>query len=168
MRRLWSSRGWDLVLNLLLLSILTVIVAYLVHLVVDLPGWFWHPLGNCTPEPNCKGYQLWSGVASDIGEVTLATGLLVVLKHMNCGNKGCWRMGYRHPEHGHHMCGKHILHTPHSLIKHHGAPVMWGAAQVHLGRKTRAHQSAFIIQQEEQQHVPTYAVNPAQSGDPYH
>lgn len=70
-------------------------------------NWFWHPLGACTG-PNCKGYQLWSGIASDIGEVTLITGLILGYRKINCHAKTCPRIGHYEVE-----------GTPYKVCKYH-------------------------------------------------
>ena len=54
------------------------------------------------------GYQFWSGIGSDIGEVTIVGGLLALYKHVNCEEPGCWRLGHRHPGHGRPVCRKHF------------------------------------------------------------
>jgi len=43
----------------------------------------------CVEQPY---YNFWSGFGSDLGEITLLTGLLVVAKHVNCHEPGCWRL----------------------------------------------------------------------------
>lgn len=52
-----------------------------------------HPLGYCagthTQVMQCKGYNLWSGIVSDIGEVTLVGMAIGLIKHRNCHVKGC-------------------------------------------------------------------------------
>lgn len=59
---------------------------------------------------NRNGYQFWSGFGSDLGEATL---ILVILRHVNCNEKGCYRFGYRHPDHGRPVCHKHYnSHKP--------------------------------------------------------
>lgn len=62
--------------------------------------WVWHPLYG-------PGYQLWSGILSDIGELTLLAGLIGVYKHVNCEQPRCLRLGHRHPDHGRPVCRKH-------------------------------------------------------------
>ena len=52
-------------------------------------------------------YQFWSGIGSDIGEITLVAGGLGWFKHHNCKQKGCWRLGHRHPKHGRPVCARH-------------------------------------------------------------
>jgi hypothetical protein len=68
-----------------------------------LDDWFWHPLRGL-------GYQWWSGIGSDIGEITLIGGLVTLLVHHNCEQKGCWRLGHVHPEHGRPVCRAHYHH----------------------------------------------------------
>lgn len=66
-----------------------------------LVGEYWlHPLRGL-------GYQLWSGVNSDLGEITLLGGLIALAKHHNCEERRCWRPGHLHPEHGRPVCRKH-------------------------------------------------------------
>lgn len=62
--------------------------------------WLLHPMAG-------RGYQFWSGIGSDISELTLVVGVGVFLHHHNCIEKGCWRMGHRDPEHGHPLCRRH-------------------------------------------------------------
>jgi hypothetical protein len=38
-------------------------------------------------------YGFWSGAGSDIGEITLVGAVIVALKHVNCHDEGCWRIG---------------------------------------------------------------------------
>ena len=65
-----------------------------------LDTYFAHPLkGN--------GYQWWSGAGSDLGEATLVGLAIGWLKHHNCREKGCWRLGHAHPAHGQPVCWKH-------------------------------------------------------------
>lgn len=53
------------------------------------------------------GYQFWSGIGSDFGEVTLIVGFIAWWHHRNCVEKGCWRKGHPDPEHGHPVCSRH-------------------------------------------------------------
>lgn len=57
------------------------------------------------------GYQFWSGIGSDFGEVTLLGGFLAWWHHNNCIERGCWRKGHRDPTHGHPVCRKHTRHV---------------------------------------------------------
>jgi hypothetical protein len=38
-------------------------------------------------------YLAWSGVISDLGEITLIAGIIAFLRHINCHEPGCWWMG---------------------------------------------------------------------------
>jgi hypothetical protein len=38
-------------------------------------------------------YGFWSGAGSDIGELTIVGVLVVGLRHVDCHDKGCWRIG---------------------------------------------------------------------------
>lgn len=53
------------------------------------------------------GYQWWSGLGSDLGELTLIGLLAGAYKHANCEEPGCWRLGHRHPDHGRPVCRRH-------------------------------------------------------------
>jgi hypothetical protein len=68
--------------------------------------WLWHPLEGV-------GYQFWSGVASDVGEVTLLGACLAIYRKHNCGAPRCWRIG-KHPTADglHHLCRKHHPDLP--------------------------------------------------------
>ena len=51
------------------------------------------------------GYQFWSGIGSD---VFLLAPFGWFLKHHNCKEPGCWRLGHPHPETNHQpVCRKH-------------------------------------------------------------
>jgi hypothetical protein len=80
------------------------------------------------------GYQFWSGIGSDFGQLTLITGLLVAIwrarKHLEChveAPKNCHRIGHRVPGTGHYACRKHHPHaqekgkgtTAADILKHH-------------------------------------------------
>ena len=61
-----------------------------------------HPLtGN--------GYQFWSGIGSDFGEIPLLGFVWITYRRHNCHVKGCPRIQWRsHPEDdGHLVCRKH-------------------------------------------------------------
>lgn len=40
-----------------------------------------------------NGYQFWSGIGSDIGEVSLIGALMMVYRHHNCAAPRCLRIG---------------------------------------------------------------------------
>lgn len=68
-------------------------------------GWFWHPL-------NGTGYQFWSGIGSDIGEVAIVGGLITLVRQRTCHVHRCWRpCWHAHPEHGHPVCKHHHPHA---------------------------------------------------------
>ena len=57
--------------------------------------WVFHPLTG-------KGYQLWSGIASDVGELAIIGGLITLVRQRNCHVHRCPRLiWHEHPEHGH-------------------------------------------------------------------
>lgn len=56
-----------------------------------------------------KGYQFWSGIGSDFGEVTILGGLLMIYRKHECHLDTCHRPAWHpHPEHGHPVCRKHF------------------------------------------------------------
>ena len=55
-----------------------------------------------------KGYQFWSGIGSDIGEVTLIGLVMVWWRHHNCHVYRSWRLSWHpHPDHGRPVCRHH-------------------------------------------------------------
>lgn len=59
------------------------------------------------------GYQFWSGVGSDVGELTLLGGVLALVKHLNCDSPRCPRYGPHRTADGHHrLCRKHHPDVP--------------------------------------------------------
>ena len=78
-----------------------------------MPHWFYtyfvHVLSG-------DGYQFWSGIGSDIGELTLLTAFAIFIRQRNCHVHRCWRLAWHpHPVHGHPVCRKH---HPHSTLIH--------------------------------------------------
>jgi hypothetical protein len=54
------------------------------------------------------GYQFWSGIGSDVGELTLLTAFVLWLRQRNCHVYRCWRLSWHpHPGHGHPVCKHH-------------------------------------------------------------
>jgi hypothetical protein len=53
-------------------------------------------------------YNFWSGIGSDIGEVVLIGGLVTLVRHHNCHNKGCWRIGLHTTNTGYKLCKTHV------------------------------------------------------------
>ena len=68
--------------------------------------WLSHFLGL----DNLSGpyYGFWSGVGSDLAEVTLVGAMLTLVRKYNCHVKWCWRVG-RHPVEGttYTVCRRH-------------------------------------------------------------
>jgi len=54
-----------------------------------MPHWFYTYFVNIL---SGKGYQFWSGLGSDIGEVTLIGLAMVWWRHHNCRVYRCWRL----------------------------------------------------------------------------
>lgn len=85
-----------------------------------------HPLSG-------NGYQWYSGIGSDFGELTLITGLMVAFwrtrKHLEChveSPKPCHRIGRTVPGTGHRACRAHHPHaqekgaiTQEDILRHH-------------------------------------------------
>lgn len=52
-----------------------------------------------------QAYLFWSGIGSDLGEITLLGAIVGMARHKNCHVQGCWRLG--HPHEGVVRCRKH-------------------------------------------------------------
>lgn len=63
--------------------------------------WFFHPLSGL-------GYQFWSGIGSDLSEITLLGMVAGWWFHHNCHERGCWKIG--HPD----QTGKVVCRRHHS------------------------------------------------------
>lgn len=64
--------------------------------------WLLHPM-------NGKGYAWWSGAGSDLGEVTIIGGMVMIYRKHECHLDGCHRLAWHpHPRHGHPVCRKHF------------------------------------------------------------
>lgn len=86
-----------------------------------------HPLGLCPVNFHerlaCRGYNLWSGIGSDIGEITLITAILVTAwrvyklwkKHTECHIATCKNHG--HVVHGtpYRACHEHDPRITHQI-----------------------------------------------------
>ena len=77
-----------------------------------MPQWFYtyfvHILSG-------RGYQFWSGIGSDIGEVAIVGGIVAMVRHQNCAHKSCWRLGHHVTADGHKLCRKHLAMPAASL-----------------------------------------------------
>lgn len=78
--------------------------------------WDWASAVTGIGDQTGAGYSFWSGMGSCLTEFAIVG---AVWRHMNCGAKGCWRIG-RHPVAGtpYHTCRKH-----HPVIPDNGATV---------------------------------------------
>jgi len=70
--------------------------------------WYWVEVHVGAINESNAYYGFWSGFGSDFGEVTLFGGLIVLVHHLNCGHKGCWRLHRHTTKDGHKLCKKHI------------------------------------------------------------
>lgn len=52
-------------------------------------------------------YLAWSGVLSDLSELTLIAAVAAFLRARNCEVKGCWRLGRHATAAGHKVCRVH-------------------------------------------------------------
>ena len=67
-------------------------------------GFLLHPLGLCAGTAHqvmlCKGYNFWSGIGSDLGEITLIGTIIAigwrVRKHFECHVDTCHKVGLHH------------------------------------------------------------------------
>jgi hypothetical protein len=121
------SRLYKIAFGLLALSVLA-------YLVSRLPSFVWHPLGACTGVGHairdCKGYNFWSGIISDLSEITLIGAAVTFgagwYHQHNCHVEKCpWLVFHVHPLHGHPVCKKHWMEegSEHGLHHpHHGLP----------------------------------------------
>jgi hypothetical protein len=66
--------------------------------------WLWHPLLG-------PGYQFWSGVASDISEITLLAGAFAIYKQHNCKGRWWCPMWAHHKVDGTTASVCHVHHT---------------------------------------------------------
>ncbi len=97
-------------------------------------GPFIPPIHNLLHPLEGFGYQWWSGIGSDLGEVTLITGLAIgfwrTKKHLEChveSPKNCHRIGRPVPGTGHRACRAHHPHaqekgtgiTAEDILRHH-------------------------------------------------
>jgi hypothetical protein len=54
------------------------------------------------------GYQFWSGIGSDVGEVTILGALVMIYRKHECHVERCHRPAWHpHPEHDHPVCKRH-------------------------------------------------------------
>lgn len=68
-------------------------------------------------------YLFWSGIGSDLGEIALLGVVVKAYTHLNCTQKGCWRIA-KHPVDGtpYRTCHRHATVAGHAqLHEHHAA-----------------------------------------------
>ena len=66
----------------------------------DFPSYLLHPFWGW-------GYQFWSGIGSDLSEITLLAGLYMLYKKHNCHERWCWRLSWHPDLSGHPVCKRH-------------------------------------------------------------
>jgi hypothetical protein len=79
-------------------------------------NWLWHPMGVCSGTAHqlelCRGYNFWSGIGADIGEITLVvsliSGILWFRRHYQCHEETCRKVGVHR-----------VLGTPYRTCWHH-------------------------------------------------
>jgi hypothetical protein len=77
-----------------------------------------------------NGYQFWSGIGSDVGEITLLGIVLLWWRQHNCHVHKCWRISWHpHPIHGHPVCRHHYP-------DHKNAAPAGHDVGAHLGRRS--------------------------------
>lgn len=125
-----------------LIGILAVVVMFVVILIVSagIRNWFALHTGVLKGGPD-PYYNFWSGIGSDIGEVTLISavgiGLYTGVRKVNCHSKRCWRIGH------------HALEgTPYILCRHHHPDVPnGGATHEHILSEHHKHKLAQAAEQ---------------------
>lgn len=97
-------------------ALLLITIGLIITFVI--PAWLWHPLGVCAGAPtqvrDCKGYNLWSGIAgSCVTGSGIWTGAITMWWHRTCHAPGCLRLA-RHPtaDSTHVLCGRHHPDIP--------------------------------------------------------
>lgn len=69
-------------------------------------AWLYHFFGIAGTGPY---YAFWSGLGSDIGELTIFAGMVALIRKHQCHERWCWRYGhYRADELGMMKCRKHM------------------------------------------------------------
>ena len=92
------------------------------------------------------GYNFWSGIGSDIGEITIVIAVFAWWKHRNCQVKGCWRIHLTNPtEAGHYVCKRHHpAHEGNQL----SADYVKAAHEAALGGSVSGQNARALAQQE--------------------
>ena len=74
--------------------------------------WLWIEIHTGTVNESGPYYGFWSGFGSDIGEVTILGSIIIGARHINCAEKGCWRLGHVIPGTTVRTCHKHHPTNP--------------------------------------------------------
>jgi hypothetical protein len=80
--------------------------------------WHWIEVQTGTVNESGPYYGFWSGFGSDIGEIALIGGLITMVRHVNCHNKGCWRVASHTTQHGHKLCKHCVGKSNDELVLH--------------------------------------------------
>ena len=68
--------------------------------------WWWIEIHTGTVQESGPYYGFFSGFGSDLGEVALIGGIVALVRHHNCHNHGCWRLGKHTTPDGYKLCKK--------------------------------------------------------------
>lgn len=68
--------------------------------------WYWIEVHTGTVNESGPYYGFFSGFGSDIGEVTVITGVALLIWHMNCHTPGCKRLTRQTTPDGYKLCRK--------------------------------------------------------------
>ena len=78
--------------------------------------WYWLEIHSGVahggPDPY---YNFWSGFGSDIAEFAMLGGIVALVRHHNCNDKGCLRLARHVTKNGHRLCRKHVA-LPNELL----------------------------------------------------
>ena len=76
--------------------------------------WLVHLMGGdfTLPYGRWGWYNFWSGIGSDLSEITLVAGLVAVYRRHTCEVRWCWRIGRLDTAAGHCVCRRHHPDVP--------------------------------------------------------
>lgn len=78
----------------------------------------WLAVHTGTVNESGPWYGFWSGFGSDLGEVAMIGGLITVVRHLNCHEHGCWRLGRHTTTEGYKLCRTHVAKPKDALDLH--------------------------------------------------
>lgn len=81
--------------------------------------WWWFEIHTGTTGKPPAYYGFWSGFGSDIGEIALIGGVVAACRHVNCNERGCWRIGHKVEGQPIRACHRH--HPEHPRKKRNGS-----------------------------------------------